>query len=160
MPTEAATAAAPPGAFLELDIDLIDEGKFSAYVMSKIRQLYDGLDAYEKESGDMTAKATATIKVTVQRLKGSTQSLDLSYRGKAEVPVVTRSTIVKVANGKMLCQPAGSSADDPNQQLFYDAVGRIIGAFDPAKGEVLGRDEAQAANKKHVAGVIGKAANG
>jgi YD repeat-containing protein len=57
--------------------------------------------------------------------------------------------MVKDAGGKLLCQPTGSNEDDPNQQLFYDARGRVIGGVDLQTGEQI--------TTRDVVGKIGKA---
>ena len=127
----------PPGALVELDVELIDEGKFKTYVEHKLKQALDGLLSYEQESMDSSAAATVTVKLKIQRQKGSAQFMDLSYKADTAVPVVERMSTVRVADGKLLCQPSGSNDGDPDQQLFYDARGRIIGGVDRATGEVI-----------------------
>lgn len=144
---ERVAVPAPPGAYVELDIDLIDEGKLKDVIEQKLRQAHKGLTDYEKETGDLTAKATVTIKLKLQRQRGSQQFMDVLYHARHEVPVMERVTSVRAAGDKLLCQPAGSNEGDPDQQLFYDQNGRIIGG-NPPKSE-----------PKDVAGTIGKAVN-
>lgn len=118
--------APPPGAYVELDLTLIDEGNFKTLAEQKIKQALEGLLQYEKESGDLTAGASVTIKIKMERQTGSQQFMDISYSAKTEVPVVTRATQTRLAGDKLLCQPAGSNQDSPDQQLFYDGRGNII----------------------------------
>lgn len=138
---------APPGAFVEIDSALIDEGKFIETLTAKLRHGYRELLAYEKESSDMTAKVVTTVKITICRMAGSSTAFDVNYNIANTIPSVTRSSFVKEAGGRLLCQPAGSNADNPDQQLYFDARGRIIGGVDPETGEM---------HDEPVAGRIGK----
>lgn len=121
----------PPGAYVELDLNLIDEGNFKTLVEQKIKQALDGLLQYEQDSGDLTAAATVTVKIKLERQTGSQQFLDTSYSAKTEVPVVTRATQVRLAGNRLLVQPTGSNEGCPDQQLFFDARGNIIGGGNP-----------------------------
>lgn len=149
------TSLAPPGAFVELGLELINEGKFKQMVEAKPSQAVEGLMKYEKESGDMTATAEVTVKIKLQRPKGSNQFIDILYHAKTQVPVIEAITTVKQAGDKLLCQPSGSNDGNPDQQLFYDACGQIIGGVDTETGQQLDEREA-----KQVAGKIGRSAAG
>lgn len=141
--SEATTIKPPDGAYVELDLDLIDEGKFKTHFEAKLRAALEGLLAYEKESFDLTGAATITVKVKLERQKGSQQFMDISYGAKSDVPVVTRGTQVRLAGDRLLCQPAGSNEGSPDQQLFYDAKGNIIcdghGEIPPVAGKIAKR---------------------
>jgi hypothetical protein len=153
--TPAVNTAAPPGAMVEVEVDLIDEGRFKIMVAQKLQQILDGLLQYEDQTSDTSASATVTIKFKLQREKGAKNFFNLSYKADTQVPVVERGTTLRVAGGKMLCQPAGTNDGDPDQQLFYNLEGRIIGGVDRHTGEKI-----DVKDIKDVAGVIKKSAQG
>lgn len=137
---------APPGALVELSVDLIDEGKLKGALNAKLKQTLRELLEFEKETMTRDASAQVTLTIKMSRTKGSTEFFDIEYGAASKVPVVTRGTSVKEVGGRLLCQPAGSSDDSPDQQLFFDSRGRIIGGVDPETGE---------AHEPPVAGRIG-----
>jgi hypothetical protein len=126
----------PPGAFVELTLPLVDEGECLAKVNRAIRRAMRGLRSYEEETDDKTQCAVVSLKLKIKRTKGAQDHFDVTYGTKVETPEAKRTSIVKERNGKLLCQPAGSNEGAPEQQLFYDAKGRIIGGVDPETGEV------------------------
>lgn len=117
---------APAGAYVEVGTNEIDEGKFVALLDSALRKAFRDFLDYEKTTGDSKAKVIITPKITLQRMKGSEELIDIAYTIPVKVPTAIRSTVAKERGGKMLAQPAGTNDDSPDQQLFYDARGAII----------------------------------
>lgn len=120
---------------VELDVDLIDEGRMRTQLHQSLKRALRDLLAYEKESMDRDGSAEVTLKIKMGRTKGSSEFFDVEYGTSVKVPNVVRGTSVKEVGGRLLCQPSGSNEDNPEQQLFYDAKGRIIGGVDPDTGE-------------------------
>jgi hypothetical protein len=140
---------APPGALVQLDLPLIDEGKLVAQIERKLRHGLRELLEYETETGDRKAKAKITVSISLCRMKGAESFFDLQYSTKSSLPTAVKGTAVIEKNGRLLCQPGGSN-EDPEQQLFFDRNGRIIGGgVDKETGE-----------EHPVAGTIGKRAQG
>lgn len=137
----------PPGALLEIDPTLIDEGKFMEVMTARLRQAYRDLLSYEEETQDRTSKVVTTAKITVCRIPNVENHFEVSYCVSNAIPSATRNSVVKEANGRLLCQPAGSNSDTPDQQLYFDSRGRIIGGPDDV-------DLATGEERKHVAGKI------
>lgn len=134
----------PPGAYVELNVDLIDEGKFRAHLESKMKQALKDLLQYEEDTMDRSGSAMVTLKFKMSRTKGSSEFFDLEYTVANQVPNVVRASTAKEANGRLICQPTGTSEDSPDQQLFFDRNGRIIGKTGGEESPVAGRIGKQA----------------
>jgi hypothetical protein len=145
---------APPGAYVELDATLIDEGKYIAMLTARLKQAYADLVQYEKESFDRKAKAVVTAKITLHRTPNTEDCFDIDYDVSIKVPTIKRSSVAKESkDGKLICQPAGTNQESPDQQLFYDNRGRIIGG--PKVAPLGDVDEETGEEKsRHVAGRI------
>lgn len=130
------TVKAPPaGAYVELNINLIDEGRCAALIEESLKEALLGLRRYEKSSGDLTAAATINVKFKLERQKGSESFMDLSYKAETKVPVVERSSSIRATEDKLLCQPGGSSDGDPDQLTFYNQKGVAIAEVNTSTGE-------------------------
>lgn len=129
---------APPGSYVEIGLELLDEGKFIRRVNQQLRKAIQELIDYEKETGDRTGSAGVTISVKMGRVKKTEGVFQVDTSIKTAVPSPRNGTVVLERAGRLLCQPVGTN-DDPQQQLFYDGAGRIIGGqelIDSHTGEV------------------------
>ncbi len=134
MPTD--TSAAPPGAYVELEAALIDEGRFIETLNAALRRAFQELRDYHKATDSSKGTAVVTCKVSLCRSSGAKEFYDVTHGVKVTAPEVKRTSMVKEGQGKLICQPAGSNEDSPDQMLFYDHTGRIIGTVDLKSGEI------------------------
>lgn len=145
----------PPGAMLEIGVELIDEGSFIKSCNAALRKCFRDLIAFEKETGNRTGKAAVSIKISLGRMKQADGRFIVDTDIKVTVPTPRKATVVVEKAGRLLCQPVGTN-NDPLQQMIFDSQGRIIagggGVIDGKTGEVV--DDAPP-----VAGVIRRAAN-
>lgn len=131
---------APPGAFVEIGLEDIDEGKLVKAANAKLKKAFRDTLEYEKETSDKTAKFVMNIEITCERMPNSEELWDISYKIPTKIPTATRATFAKEVGGKLLAQPAGTNEDTPDQQLFYDNRGAIIGGEPtPIKSDIAGR---------------------
>lgn len=135
--------APPPGAFVSVGIDQIDEGRFKKQLDASMLKAYSDLAEYIKATDDQSGKATLTFKIILTKTKGVKDHFTIKTTKAVSIPQPVVESVVKVRNGKLLCQPIGASEHDPDQQAFFDADGKPIGVD----------------AEKDVAGTIGKAAN-
>lgn len=145
----------PAGAFVELNIDAIAEGKCRRDFERKLRRAYKELMEYEKETGDTKCKSVVLLKVTISRMAAAKEHIAITHNTKLSTPTVSEVSIVRERGGRLLCQPVGASEFDPDQQVLFDSLGRPIQGVDPETGEAFG-DEAK---QKDVAGKIRPAVN-
>jgi hypothetical protein len=118
----------PAGAYVEVNVDNIDEGRLKKKLESKIRQAYRALQQYEQETSDFGGKATVTLKVSVKREKGSAGVFRLAYKLVTTTPEAESATLAKQgADGQLICQPGGTTEDDPDQLVIFDQNGRVLG---------------------------------
>jgi hypothetical protein len=127
----------PAGAMIELAFDNISEGKLMLRTNAKIKSAIKQLLQYEDESKDTGGQAVVTIKIKIGRMKKSKEYFDVKHVVKVETPSLVESSFVKDVNGHLLVQPTGSSLFDPDQQVIFDAKGRVIGGTDPETGEIM-----------------------
>lgn len=143
---------APPGAMVEVGFEILDEGRFLPTVNRKLREAAEALAKYELETGDKTSRSAVAIKITFARVKGAAALMGITTTIATSIPTPKGGSVAMERGGKLLCQPVGTN-EEPQQQLFYDGNGRIIGPvreeIDAATGEVV-----------EVAGRIRRAGNG
>lgn len=142
----------PPGAMLEIGLELIDEGKFIKQVNAAIRKAYKDLLDFEKQTDIKTGRASVAVSIGMGRLKQANNHFVVETQITVKQPASPKgATVVAEKCGRLLCQPVGTN-DDPEQQLIFDAQGRIIGdkgaLIDNETGEVI---------EKPVAGSIRRA---
>lgn len=125
----------PPGAMVKVGMNELNGGKFVRQANSKLAKIVKGLLEFEEETGDMTGKALLTMKIVIRRLKNSADHFEVGYTFTEAVPSCKNVDIVKEAGGRLLCQPAGASGDNPDQLLLFDSQGRIISGVDKDTGE-------------------------
>jgi hypothetical protein len=132
----------PAGAYLELNLDLIDEGNLRVQADNAIRKAVAELLDYEKQTEDRGQSAEITVKLKIRRAKNANEHFEVTHTTAVKVPTPKRTSIVKEANGRLLCQPNGSSASDPDQMVFFDRHGRQIAHEEEVAGRI-GRKAAE-----------------
>jgi len=130
----------PAGAMVELDPSLINEGEFLREMKDAIEQAYAVLNK-RAELGNRSGKAVVSIDIALAFPKDIDNHIELVTCIVVKRPKTGKKTIVKEKNGRLLCQPIGTTADTPDQQRLFDAFGQPIGAIDRSTGEVLSEDE-------------------
>jgi len=126
----------PHGSYVQLDLDLISEGGFRREFERQLEKAYSELIEREQLSGDKTGVATITATVKIGRTDTET-FFAVHACVTRKVPPITRKSLVKGAGGKLLCQPEGSSEDDPGQMRLFDAQGKPEGMFNASTGELI-----------------------
>ena len=134
----------PAGAMVELDPSLINEGEFLREVKEAIEAAYGVLNK-RAEMGNRSGKAVVTCDISLAFPKDIDNHVEITTCITVKRPKTGKKTIVKEKNGRLLCQPIGTTADTPDQKRLFDGHGRPIGAIDRKTGEVL--DEAQIEKK-------------
>lgn len=140
---------APPGAYQEVSLELIQEGAFQKAVNQALRKAVKELVEYERETHDKGGVAAVGIKVKIRRLKGTETHMAIETAITVATPQPKGGSVAVERQGKLLCQPIGTN-DEPEQQLFYDAHGRVIG--DNGRPAII--------DQEPVVGRIGRAAQG
>ena len=126
----------PANAHIEVKADSIREGKFRKEFDQAIQSAFAELMAREDLTGDRTGQAVITAKVVIQRGKDMDTMFKITDSVRKSVPEVARSTLVKGAGGRLLCQLHGSSDDDPDQMRLFDPDGNAVGILNPDTGEI------------------------
>lgn len=126
----------PANAYVEVKADSIREGKFRKEFDQAIQSAFTELMAREDLTGDRTGQAVITAKVVIQRGKDMDTMFKITDSVRKSVPEAARSTLVKGAGGRLLCQREGTSADDPDQMRLFDSEGKAVGILNPETGEV------------------------
>jgi hypothetical protein len=129
---------------LQIGIELIDEGQFIKQVNAAIRKAYKNLREFEQQTEVKTGKAVVQIGVSIQRMKDSETYFVVKTTLNVKTPSAPeKASVVVEKSGHLLCQPIGTN-EEPDQQLIFDAKGRIISGgpitIDGKTGEVI--DEA------------------
>jgi hypothetical protein len=128
---------------VELCTDLIDEGGLKRAMDRAIGRTLRELRDYERDTLDRGGEVSVQATIRVKRSPGTSEHFDVVYHVTTKVPTPKHKSQVKERGGRLLCQPSGSSDGDPDQMLFFDSRGRIIGPsgpgenVDPATGEVV-----------------------
>lgn len=115
---------APPGAFVEVAVENIDEGAFLREMNAAFRKALADLFAYEGDTGQRGTCAVNAV-VTFGHVKGTDGIMQIATKISTKVPSAQRASVAIERHGKVLCQPIGTN-DAPEQQTFFDAAGRII----------------------------------
>lgn len=130
----------PAGTYVELDVDKINEGAFRERIEELLRTgLKDYLrweHAMDRKDGSFTVSA----KINVSRVANSESHFAVKADVNLKTPVVQRTSLVKGAGGVLLCQPEGSSGDDPAQIRLFDGLGRPKGVVNKETGELIDED--------------------
>jgi hypothetical protein len=103
-----------------------------------IKKALSELREYHKATDSSGGKAK--IKLDITLAKETDQFYGVSYSTKVESPGVQRTSMVKEAQGRLICQPTGASerdSDDPDQMLIFDSTGKIIGDLNKDTGELV-----------------------
>lgn len=155
MPNETAKPLLlPAGAMIELDTNGVDEGKFRRQLDRALSEGHIALKKYREDTGDGKGKVEIVAKLVMAYDPDAEEYLTIDHVVKTRIPVKVRRTIVKEKNGRMLCQPTGSSPDSPDQQRLFDGQGRPIGTIDKSTGELVPEPEDREASVPRVAGRI------
>lgn len=116
----------PPGAYVEVGIEIVDEGKFIEQINRAMRDALRQLANYERETGDRAGCSKVTVVLGFRRAKGTDGFFEIKTKIATSVPQPQKASYAIERGGKLLCQPVGTN-DDPGQQCFFDSTGRIIG---------------------------------
>lgn len=125
----------PPGAFLELDTDLVDEGRMRRGLDRAIKKCVREIIEYEREVDSKDGKGEVALKLIIRRAKGAEEHFEVIHETKIKTPTPRRASFVRERAGRLLCQPTGSNSGDPDQQLLFDGMGRVIGGGAPPEPE-------------------------
>jgi len=140
----------PPGHYVEVSLDMLENGNFRRRFDDAVREAYREFLQYEAASAKRDGSFTVTVKITGQRMKGSEEHLALKTTITKTVPPLHQISLVRGTEDRLVCQPEGSGPDDPDQLRLFDAHGRPKGLLDKATGELV--------EEPHTAGKIaGKA---
>lgn len=141
----------PPGSYVKLELGLVREGKFLAEINDEITQQAAKMRKRIAQ-GDQSVTATIAIKLKLKpddKIEGLIV-LEPSVDGRIS-PIKSADHVRMAPNGTLLCQPGGSSADDPDQiKLFYDRNGTIEGRLNTATGEVCDPEDVAGKVGDHV----------
>ena len=126
----------PANAYVELNTDLIDEGGLRQELDQRLGQAFRQLLERESATGDKTAKAVISCRITIERGKDSEQFWRITHSVNHAVPPIDKTSLVRGAGGRLICQPEGSSDDDPDQMHLFDAQGQPRGTLNTETGEI------------------------
>ena len=135
----------PSGSYLEVDLNLIDEGKMASKLSDAIRRAFADLIHYQRETNDLKSKAGVSLQISLGSIPNIAGWADVSYKISVKIPSAVSHSNAKIAGEKLLCQPIGTGPGAPEQQVFFDANGRIIGGINPSTGEINEIHDAQIA---------------
>ena len=126
----------PNNAYVELNLDLISEGKLRAEIDRQLRQAYVELMDREQVTGERTAAATVGVKITLARSGDADQYWKVGHSVTRSIPPIVKTSLCRGANNRLICQPTGASEDSPDQMILFDGDGQPAGTLDPVTGEV------------------------
>lgn len=124
--------------YVEPKLELLSEGKVLDEVDSALQRMMKDLVAYVESSQDPKAKATLTLRITVQPF--NEHVLD---QFTIEPDVTTRSpkrriqTDVGGMAGERFVLPLGHRARGRGQLTLFDEAGQAKGLLDQSTGEVV-----------------------
>lgn len=137
---EATAKPIPHGAMVEICVDLVDEGDFKKRLDLAIRRAHRGLREYLEESKDKGGTATIVAKIKLRYDPDADDHVVIDHQIGVKTPERVKRSYVKERKGHLLCQPSGSSEDNPDQQRLFNPDGTIIPRPDAASnGAVAGK---------------------
>lgn len=126
----------PAGSYVQLELALIREGKFLKEVNEEIAAQAAKM-AKRIEDGDTSVSSCITVKIKLKPDEKVEGVINLEPSVDGRISPVKSADHVRLANGKLLCQPEGSHSGDVDQiHLFYDRLGHIKGMVNTETGEV------------------------
>ena len=127
----------PSGMYIELNIDVINDGDFKESINRAIqrglREYLNWENASDRKDGCFEIHATLRF----SRIPNSQEHFIIEDRVKLKVPDISHQSTTKVANGLFLCQPEGTSMDDPDQIRLFDSRGRAKANLNLETGELI-----------------------
>lgn len=139
----------PAGMYVQLNLDLIEGGNYRKQVEEAIQRGFRELMNWEKASGKTDGTYTVSSKITIGRVPNTTDHYAVKATVNLTTPAVVRRSLVKGANGRLLCQPEGATVGDPDQISLFDGQGMAKGTVDTSTGELL-----EDPDDEHVAGRV------
>lgn len=126
----------PAGVYVEVGIDNIDDGRLRQEIDDALAEGLKKLEAWEKATDRRDGKYAVKVNIAVGRNAGSNQSFLIKASVSLATPAVPRACMVKLAGGRLLCQPEGASMRDPDQISLFDVDGSPKGTLDTTTGEL------------------------
>ena len=128
-----------------LEIDLIDEGRFTENINKELRNIQEQLVKHAKAYGHKAAKAKASLKAEIvlicldpeQDAYGCFAQIKTALPAAPPVASMLMAGETQTGESCLLCKKSGSSKDHPNQLKLCTDDGRKI---DQDTGEVLAQE--------------------
>lgn len=125
------------GMYLEVTPEQIDEGGFSKELACKLREGVQDLENHWKRLGFREGKLEVIAKIVIEPVPELKEAVHISHTVVNKLPKFVSTTQAKMANGRMIAQPSGTTKDDADQQRFiFDGSGEVTGKMNVATGEV------------------------
>lgn len=126
----------PPGTMLEVNLDLIAEGRLVKQINQAIREAHTALERRKKD-GVTSGACKIAVDIGIQYDPEIRDTIAITHCVTLRTPKNEETSLAKEKNGVLLCQPTGSGDDDPDQQRLFDASGRPVGTIDRRTGEIV-----------------------
>lgn len=125
-----------PGEYVEAGLNDLDDGEFRKRFDDALRELFRGLVAYEKATGETDKAAELTVKLKLKR--NTDKYFEITDSITRKLPSRKSQTLARAAEDRLLTPAESNSLNDHDQlQMRFDRFGRPAGAINPATGEVV-----------------------
>lgn len=125
------------GRYLEVTPEQIDEGGFSKELTRKLREGIKDLQDHWDRVGFRAGKLEVSAKIVIEPVPDMKEAVRISHIVECKLPRYISTTEAKMANGRMIAQPSGTTKDDADQQRFiFDGAGEVTGEVNLTTGEV------------------------
>lgn len=123
--------------YLEVTPDQIDEGGFTRELTQRLKDGVRDLQAHWDRLGFRGGKLEVVAKIVVEPVPDMKEAVRISHIVECKLPKFVSTTEAKMANGRMIAQPSGTTKDDADQQRFiFDGAGEVTGEVNLTTGEV------------------------
>lgn len=117
---------APFGAYVEVDVTNIKEGKFVEQINRTIQAGLIELIEHQKEAETKRGELVVTATIKIKRAPSTESVWSILTRVTKKTPTLEQASDAIQRGTRLLCQPVGTTDDDPRQQQFFDASGAPI----------------------------------
>ncbi len=136
-PKNAVESPVPAGMYVEVDVDLIDEGQFKKRLNEALARGFRDLMEWEESTGRSDGALQVKALIKVSRMSKSDTLFHIEAEVNGKIPPVRSDSCATGGEKRLICQPEGTRDDDPDQIKLFDRRGRPKGGIDLSTGEVI-----------------------